>query len=329
MTEAQLPDEAAIAEAVRVLRDGGLVAIPTETVYGLGADASNEAAVRRIFRVKGRPADHPLIVHLASPRDLDRWAVEIPATAHLLARAFWPGPLSLVLWRAEHVLDAVTGGQDTVALRVPNHPATLAVLERLGSGIAAPSANRFGKVSPTTAHDVAEDLGGDVDYVLDGGPAHVGLESTILDLTGEHPTLLRPGGVPVEAIEAVLGAHVARTPKTSRTRAPGTLEAHYAPRARVVLTDSEAVSREAVEARDAGQRVGVLAMHGHEPLPEGIVDLDLGREPATSARLLYGRLREADRLGLDLVLAIPPEESGLGAAVVDRLRRAAAAHGPG
>ncbi|MFO0694460.1 MAG: L-threonylcarbamoyladenylate synthase [Polyangiales bacterium] len=328
MSEAQLPDEAAIDEAVRVLRRGGLVAIPTETVYGLGADAANEEAVRRIFHVKGRPADHPLIVHLASARELDRWAVEIPATAHLLARAFWPGPLSLVLWRAEHVLDAVTGGQDTVALRVPSHPATLAVLERLGSGIAAPSANRFGKVSPTTAHDVAEDLGGDVDFVLDGGPAHVGLESTILDLTGEHPTLLRPGGVSIEAIEAVLGTTVTRTTR-GRTRAPGMLKAHYAPRARVVLTDREAVSRDALTARAAGQRVGVLAMQGHATLPDGVVDLDLGREPATSARLLYGRLREADRLGLDLVLAIPPEESGLGAAIVDRLRRAAAAHGAG
>ncbi|MBI1844800.1 MAG: threonylcarbamoyl-AMP synthase, partial [Actinobacteria bacterium] len=227
----------AIAGAVGVLRAGGLVAFPTETVYGLGADASNDEAVRRIFAVKGRPTDHPLIVHLGDADQLDAWAREIPSDARLLAAACWPGPLTLVLWRSSAVSDVVTGGRDSVGLRVPSHPVALELLRAFGGGVAAPSANRFGRVSPTTAAHVVADLGDDVDLVLDGGPCAVGVESTIVDLTGEAPMLLRQGGVSIETIEGVIGRAVIATAE-GPARAPGMLAAHYAPTARVELVEA-------------------------------------------------------------------------------------------
>ncbi|MGZ6141626.1 MAG: L-threonylcarbamoyladenylate synthase, partial [Myxococcaceae bacterium] len=193
-----------IAAAVAVLRRGGLVGLPTETVYGLAADAENELAVRRIFAVKGRPSTHPLIVHVAHASAIESWVTQVPPEAYRLASAFWPGPLTLVLRRSSRASDAVTGGQETVALRVPGHPVALAVLKAFDGGVAAPSANRFGQVSPTRAEHVRADLGSDVDLVLDGGPARVGVESTIVDLSGAEPLLLRPGGVPVESVELVL-----------------------------------------------------------------------------------------------------------------------------
>ncbi|MBI3256331.1 MAG: threonylcarbamoyl-AMP synthase, partial [Actinobacteria bacterium] len=227
----------AIAGAVGVLRAGGLVAFPTETVYGLGADASNDDAVRRIFAVKGRPTDHPLIVHLGDADQLDTWAREIPSDARLLAAACWPGPLTLVLWRSSVVSDVVTGGRDSVGLRVPSHPVALDLLRAFGGGVAAPSANRFGRVSPTTAAHVVADLGDDVDLVLDGGACAVGVESTIVDLTGEAPMLLRQGGVSIETIEGVIGRAVIATAEGPE-RAPGMLAAHYAPTARVELVEA-------------------------------------------------------------------------------------------
>ena len=206
------------------------MAVPTETVYGLGADAANADAVRRVFAVKGRPLDHPLIVHVASASALARWAVDVPPAAEALAAACWPGPLTVVLHRRPDVDPTVAGGRDTIALRVPAHPLTLAVLDAFDGGIAAPSANRFGHVSPTTAQHVRDDLGDDVDLVLDGGPCTVGVESTIVDLTVEPPSVLRPGGIPLAALEAIVDGPV-RGEDTGPRRAPGMLASHYAPHA--------------------------------------------------------------------------------------------------
>ncbi|HTN80168.1 MAG TPA: L-threonylcarbamoyladenylate synthase, partial [Acidimicrobiales bacterium] len=224
---------AEVAHAAGVLRSGGLVAFPTETVYGLGADAANPAALRRLYAVKGRPATHPVIVHLPSAERLDEWAVDIPAEARALAVALWPGPLTMVLRRAQHVVDEVTGGRDTVGLRVPAASLALELLAAFGGGLAAPSANRFGQLSPTTAAAVRDELDGDVDVVLDGGPCAVGVESTIVELVGSAPVLLRPGGVSVERIEAVLGRGIERA--TGPSRAPGMMPSHYAPAALVEI----------------------------------------------------------------------------------------------
>ncbi|QDE93981.1 threonylcarbamoyl-AMP synthase [Myxococcus xanthus] len=314
-----------LERAVELLRHGGVVALPTETVYGLSANAEDELAVRRVFAIKGRPATHPLIVHIPGAEHLNTWAREVPEAARKLAEAFWPGPLTLVLPRTARATDAVTGGQDTVALRVPNHPVALAVLQKLGGGLAAPSANRFGKVSPTTAEHVREDLGGDVDLVLDGGPCTVGVESTIVDLSSNKPAILRPGGLAAEDVERVLGRKVpVRT--SSKVRVSGSLESHYAPRAGVVLTEpGQAVAR-VQELRGQGLRVGVLGP-ASLALPPDVSRFDVPDEPAGAARVLYARLREADAQGHDVLVACLPTESGLGIAVRDRLSRAAAPRG--
>ncbi len=230
---------AILARAVELLRAGRLVAFPTETVYGLGADASNPDAVARIFEAKGRPADHPLIVHLAAADAIDAWAVDVPPLARTLAAACWPGPLTLVLRRSASVPDAVTGGLPTVGLRVPAHPVALRLLRAFGGGIAAPSANRFGTVSPTTAAHVRESLGDRVDLVLDGGPSTVGVESTIVDLSGDAPAILRPGGLPREVLEAIAGVPLPIR-EGGEVRAPGMLAAHYAPDARLELVEPAA-----------------------------------------------------------------------------------------
>jgi L-threonylcarbamoyladenylate synthase len=308
------PVRAAVDAAVARLRDGGLVAFPTETVYGLGADARSDAAVRRIFAVKGRPADHPLILHFADAASALAAAREVPAMARLLADALWPGPLTLILRRAAWVSDAVTGGQDTVGVRVPAHPVAHALLAGLGAPLAAPSANRFGAVSPTTAAHVRADLGDDVDQVLDGGPAQVGLESTIVDLTREPPAILREGGVPREELAALL-ALAPRDAVKGAVRAPGTLAAHYAPQARVILIEADALDAERTRLTSLGARVAVIA-----------APCDAA-ETAALARDLYARLRAADDAAMDVVLAVLPAPVGLGAAIADRLRRAAAAAG--
>ncbi len=311
-----------ISRAVDVLRAGGLIALPTETVYGLGADASNDLAVRRIFAVKGRPSSHPLIVHLPSVERAREWTLGLGEAGEKLARAFWPGALTLIVKRNATVSDAVTGGQDTVGLRVPSHPLALELLRAFGGGIAAPSANRFGKVSPTTAQHVRDELGSDVDLVLDGGPSQVGVESTIVDLTHQPPRLLRPGGISREAIEAVLGAPLTLVTHATDVRAPGLLESHYAPRAGLWLVTAEALHDEAQRRLATGARVVVLAP-ASVPVPAGVVRLEVPEGDAGFAQVLYARLREADALG-DLILAVPPPESGLGLAVRDRLQRAAA-----
>ncbi len=299
------PDEsAAVDRAVDVLRGGGLVALPTETVYGLGADASNEHAVRRIFAVKGRPADHPLIVHVAGAADLESWASTVPAAAALLAEACWPGPLTVLVPRAPHVLDVVTGGRPTVGVRVPAHPLTTAVLERFGGGVAAPSANRFGRVSPTTAEHVRRDLGDDVDLVLDGGPCPIGVESTIVDCSVDPPQILRPGGIPREQIEQLLAGRVAAA--SGPSRASGMLASHYAPHCEVLLADGA----------DALERL--VAEH-----PDAAV-IGVGNDLVAYAQGLYDWLRRADDEHRSAVVALLPPALGLGHAIRDRLVKAAA-----
>jgi L-threonylcarbamoyladenylate synthase len=315
-----------LKRAVEILQRGGVIALPTETVYGLAANAEDELAVRRIFAIKGRPATHPLIIHLAGVEALPDWASYIPQEARRLADAFWPGPLTLVLPRTPRATDAVTGGQDTVALRVPAHPVALAVLRALGGGLAAPSANRFGRVSPTTAAHVCQDLGDEVDLVVDGGPCTVGVESTIVDLSSGPPVILRPGGLPAEELERVLGYPVpVRTAST--VRVSGSLASHYAPRVGVVLVEpSEAVSR-AESLRLQGLQVGVLGP-ASLVLPRDFVRFEIPEDAAGAARLLYLRLREADVAGLDVLVACLPPAQGLGLAVRDRLSRAAAPRPP-
>ena len=325
-----------VGVAVDVLRRGGLVAFPTETVYGLGADAADASAVGRVFRVKGRPGDHPLIVHLADAAALDPWVLDVPLAARLLAEAFWPGPLTLLLARSSRVPDVVTGGRPTVGLRVPDHPLARDLLAAFGGGVAAPSANRFGRVSPTSAADVVGDLGDDVDYVLDGGPCRVGVESTIVDLSGDEPEVLRPGGVGLERLTDVLGSPPRVWLGDSPARAPGMLAAHYAPRARVEVLAADAVVARAAALVAAGQRVAVLApapvdgldgldgLAVDEPGTGDVIELEPAGPPDDYARVLYARLRQADRLEVDAVLAVPPPPVGVGVAVADRLQRAAA-----
>ena len=316
------PEE--IERAAQTLRAGDLVAFPTETVYGLGADASNRDAVKRLYAVKHRPPDHPVIVHVASAAHLEEFAGELPDAARRLADALWPGPLTLVVMRnAARVVPEVTGGRDTVGLRVPDHPVALALLAAFGGGVAAPSANRFGKVSPTTAAHVRADLGRDVNFVLDGGPCRVGIESTIVDVTGPEPAILRVGEVSRARIEGIIGTRCAvRT--TGAIAAPGTLASHYAPRAAVEIVDATAVVGRAHELLAGDRRVGLLAVEPPEAGPVSLAILDPPRDVVEYGRVLYSRLRAADDLDLDVLLVVlPPETDGLGAAVADRVRRAA------
>jgi L-threonylcarbamoyladenylate synthase len=317
------PADHAVTRAVDALRAGELVAFPTETVYGLGADAANPDAVRRLFAVKGRPADHPVIVHVARAAQLDDLARDVPDVAHRLADAFWPGALTIVVTRdPDRVAAAVTGGRATVGLRVPDHPLAHALLDAFGGGVAAPSANRFGRVSPTTAAHVRADLGDDVRVVLDGGPCRVGVESTIVDVTGDRPAILRVGGVSRAEIEAVLGRE-AELRTGGEVAAPGTLASHYAPRARVEVIDPSAIASRAREHSDAGRRVGLLALAPPADPPDGLVVLTAPRDVDDYARVLYARLREADDENLDVLLVVPPSDRhGLGAAVADRVWRA-------
>jgi L-threonylcarbamoyladenylate synthase len=298
-----------ITRAVEVLRAGGLVAFPTETVYGLGADAANPDALRRLFAVKGRPVDHPVIVHVARASQLDELGCDVPDIAHALANEYWPGPLTLVVRRnPDRVAPEATGGRETVGLRVPDHPVALALLDAFGGGLAAPSANRFGRVSPTTAQHVIDDLGADVDLVLDGGPSAVGVESTIVDVTGSEPLVLRVGGLGEAGIAEIVGKPLARR-TAGEVAASGTLPSHYAPDARVELVRAEALAERADQLRATGRTVGVL---------------DAPADAAEYARVLYARLRELDGTGVDVILAVLPTEDGVGAAVADRLRRASA-----
>ena len=324
----------AMADAAANLLAGGLVAFPTETVYGLGADACNADAVARIYSVKGRPADHPLIVHIASMAGLGDWADDVPGYAISLARDFWPGPMTLVVRRSGLAGDFVTGGQDTVGVRVPDHPVALGLLEAFvragGKGVAAPSANRFGNVSPTTAQAVSDELGdylADGDQILDGGPCEVGVESTIIDCTGDVPKILRPGAITAQMIAESTGLPIAgkfvytdddlagisvngEAVDSNSIRVSGSLEAHYAPVATVVLDQSPV----------AGQ--GFIAM-ADVVAGEGVVRLAAPKSHEDFARVLYSALRAADQQGLETVVVEQPLGDGIAVAIRDRLKRAA------
>ena len=308
---------AEVRRAAQILKQGGLVAFPTETVYGLGADASSAEAMARLYRVKRRPTDHPVIVHFASSAAAFTWAREVPLAAKTLAQRFWPGPLTLILKRSEKAKDFVTGGQDSVGLRVPAHPVAHELLSLFGRGIAAPSANRFGLVSPTTAAHVREDLGEDVDLVLEGGPSEVGIESTIVDLSGGTPVLLRPGRISKADLEAVLKSSVEEKSDSS-PRHSGGLERHYAPRTPARLIPSYDLDKEIARLRE---KVAVLAFSR----PDERVDywVRMPREPQAYAQKLYGALRELDTAACDEILVEAPPETPEWAAVRDRLTRAA------
>mgnify|MGYP000604139468 CR=1 FL=1 len=306
-----------MASAAKHLIAGDLVAFPTETVYGLGADASNSAAVARIYSVKGRPNDHPLIVHIASMDRMGDWASDVPEYAIALARNFWPGPMTLVLKRSELAGDFVTGGQDTVGVRVPDHVVALALLEAFekagGKGVAAPSANRFGHVSPTTAAAVVEELADYLskdDLVLDGGACAVGVESTIIDCTGLLPRVLRPGAISTAMIEEVTGLNTLSVDGQDEIRVSGSLENHYAPAAKVLLC----------EVPIAGQ--GFIA-HKNIETPQGVIRLASPGNDEEFAQILYSALREADAQGLLEVVVVQPIGIGIGVAIRDRLARAA------
>jgi L-threonylcarbamoyladenylate synthase len=305
-----------ISNAVEVLRRGGLVAFPTETVYGLGADASNAQAVARLYAVKRRPAEHPVIVHFASAQVAFTWAREVPAEAKVLAQRFWPGPLTLILKRAAKAKDFVTGGQETVGLRVPSHPIAQQLLKEFGEGVAAPSANRFGLVSPTTAAHVRSDLGQDVDLVLEGGRSEVGIESTIVDLSGRKPALLRPGGISRQELENALNAKV-EDKGSAAPRHSGGLERHYAPRTPARLVPAYDLDKEIARMKE---RVAVLGFSR----PDERVDYwrRMPRDPNAYAQKLYSALRELDAAGCEEILVEAPPEAPEWTAVRDRLQRA-------
>jgi L-threonylcarbamoyladenylate synthase len=314
-------DADSIALAVRLLREGGLVAFPTETVYGLGADARNADAVRRIFAAKGRPEDHPVIVHVEDLRAAERWAANMPEDARALARAFWPGPLTLIVPRADDVLDAITGGQASIGLRAPAHPVARALLAAFGGGIAAPSANRFGHVSPTTAQHVANDLGDAVDLILDGGACDVGIESTIVSFTTATPMLLRPGGIALDAIAAVLGCMPAAR-DAAAPRASGTLASHYAPRTPASLVASDALLAELAQLAERDERVAVLAFRAAPPEPFDGVWIHAPDDARDYARTLYANLRALDAANADTILIEQVPAASAWVAIRDRLARA-------
>jgi len=324
--------QARIARAADVLRAGGLVAFPTETVYGLGAAADQPDAVRRIFAAKGRPADHPVIVHVTGVGDIDAWARDVPAAARVLAQAFWPGPLTLVLARSARAHDLITGGQDTVGLRCPSHPWARALLARFGGAVAAPSANSFGRVSPTTAAHVRDDFGerspenpsGKVDLILDGGACPIGIESTIVDLSRGAPRLLRPGSISREQLRSVLGMPVADAGRDA-PRASGRLESHYAPRTPLELVLPARLPARINTLRD--QRLAVLAP-ATTLLDAGsqvVLRLIAPATPQQYAQRLYAMLHQLDAAGATRILVVRPPDGAAWEAVHDRLRRAQSA----
>ncbi len=295
-----------VERAVDVLRAGGLVGLPTETVYGLAADARNEAAVRHVFATKGRPLGHPLIVHVADVDEARRWASDWPIPADLLVERFWPGPLTVIVRRRDDVLDVVTGGRDTVAVRVPDHPLAQSLLRSFGGGLVAPSANFFGRVSPTTARHVVDDLGDAVGYVLDGGPCTIGVESTIVDCSVDPPQVLRPGAVSEVEVRQAIGS---LDPASGPSRAPGMLASHYAPSCEVVPVESLA---------EAERLIASTSVHSDT------VILDASLDPVRFASRLYAELRRCDAEGRRRVVIVLPPDDGIGRAVRDRITKAAA-----
>jgi len=305
-----------VRRAAEILKRGGLVAFPTETVYGLGADASSKDAVTRLYAAKRRPLDHPVIVHFADADLAFSWARDVPQAAKKLAAKFWPGPLTVILKKSARAGNFVTGGQDSVGVRVPSHPVAQELLRAFGGGIVAPSANRFGQVSPTTAAHVREDLGKDVELVLDGGPSEVGIESTIVDLSSGDPVLLRPGRISAAELEAVLGSPVLAQQADS-PRHSGGLERHYAPRTPARLVPTHELDKEIARLKDT---TAVLAFSR----PDERVDywLRMPREPLAYAQKLYAALRELDSVRCEMILIEAPPEAPEWAGVRDRLERA-------
>ena len=311
------PSESAINNAAKALIGGALAGIPTETVYGLAADAENEAAVARIYSVKGRPQDHPVIVHIGSVEYLNKWAINIPDYALKLAKEYWPGPMTLILERSKIAKNFITGGQNTVGLRVPAHSTTLGILEEFhksgGNGLAAPSANRFGAVSPTNAEAVQSELGefldSSKDLIMDGGQSLVGVESTIIDCTGEFPTILRPGAITEEMIAAITILDIKAT-KQPKIRVSGSLDQHYSPKAKILLNRNISIGD------------GFIALDVLDT-PEGAVRLASPVTLEDFARTLYAAFREGDKRGINRIVVIPPDGDGLAIAIRDRLTRAA------
>lgn len=312
-------------EAVAILRAGGLLGLPTETVYGLAALATDEAAVRRIYEVKGRPLDHPVIVHIGSLAEIDVWAEQISDATRKLVEHFWPGPLTIVVKRKAIAKDWLTGGQDTVALRMPSHPVALEILQKLGTGIAAPSANKFGSVSPTNSNHVLADLASyldaDRDAVVDGGGSEVGVESTIVNCTIDHPTVLRPGAITQQQIDSVIDQQ-SGVDSNFEIKAPGLLDSHYAPRAKVILANSEADLTDLIAKIPTETFVGLIALEKIHT-PGGCIRLAMPQNNEAYAQIVYEALREGDRQGCKFIVAVLPSGEDIAVAIRDRLKKAA------
>ena len=327
----RLLTEQDIEEAAAILHRGGLLGIPTETVYGLGADGLNAEAVRRIFLAKGRPQDNPLILHIPEAGWLERYCRNIPAAAYTLAKRFWPGPLTMILRRRENVPNAVTCGMSTVGVRCPDHPVTLEILRAASSPMAAPSGNRSGRPSPTCAAHMLEDMDGRIDAIVDGGPCDVGVESTIIDLTAPVPRLLRPGGLPLEALREALGevavdkAVLAPLAAGEKPRAPGMKYRHYAPRAPVTVVTGESRRTARYIRQRLGEYTGVICFDEYRGEFPGCVVESIGsfRDKAEQARRVFDALRVFDETGVEAIFAQCPGNTGLGLAVANRLKKAA------
>ena len=334
-TIVKLVNETSIAEAAKIIREGGVIGMPTETVYGLGADALNEQAVLSIFEAKNRPADNPLIVHVASLEEIATLVREIPESAKLLMEAFWPGPMTLILPKAACIPNAVSAGLDTVGIRMPDSDAARALIRVSGRPIAAPSANRSGKPSPTTAQHVLEDMDGRIPMILDGGECEVGVESSVIDVTGETPIILRPGGITPEMVRQVLGAcevdeHVMSPLKEGEiVRSPGMKHRHYSPEAKTVIYEGsaksviEAIIRHYDEAAAQGEKPCILGFDEHDFDARVKISLGSEREPRDAAKRLFAALRELDERGETVALCEAVEPTGIGLAVMNRMGRAA------
>jgi len=321
-----------ITTAARILCEGGTVAFPTETVYGLGADVTNLDAINKIYQIKQRPIDHPLIVHIGNISHLQYWAQAIPASAWKLASHFWPGPLTLILQRSRHIPDSVTGGQDTVGLRIPAHPIALALLDALGpnKALAAPSANRFGRISPTTAAHVRGELGLEVDMILDGGACEVGLESTIISFCDQLPKILRPGGIALSALESVLNSPIILAHNINRTiRTSGSLPTHYAPTTPLKIYPTEQIWHGALKLAAQGLRTLVITwsdLNKSQPSDQSIQQFSMPSDPVTYGKQLYAKLRQFDHEAFDYMIVEAPPNHPAWLAITDRLQRAS--HNP-
>jgi len=318
-----------ITAATRILCEGGTVAFPTETVYGLGADVTNLDAIDKIYKIKRRPIDHPLIVHIGNISHLQYWAYAIPEAAWELANYFWPGPLTLILQRSRHIPDSVTGGQDTVGLRIPAHPVALALLDALGpdKALAAPSANRFGRISPTTATHVQEELGSEVDMILDGGACEVGLESTIISFCDESPRILRPGGITLSALESILNSRVilAHNMMNQTIRASGLLPTHYAPATPLKIYPAEQLWHGTLALAAQGLRTLVITwsdIHQSQPQVQSIQQFSMPSDPVAYGKQLYAKLRQFDQEAFDYMIVEAPPDHPAWLAITDRLQRA-------